>query len=73
MNFYINRVADSTWLELHINGNVIMRDELAGDCEAQMRDMKSRLEYIVKVEQRKNVHKLVADHLLDNDLTRFFA
>lgn len=73
MNFYINRVADSTWLELHINGNVVMRDELAEDCEAQIRDMKSRLEYIVKVEQRKNVHKLVADHLLNNDLTRFFS
>lgn len=73
MNFYINRVADSTWLELHINGNVIMRDELAEDFEAQIRDMKSRLEYIVKVEQRKNVHKLVADHLLNNDLTRFFT
>ncbi|TOD77813.1 hypothetical protein CGJ57_08745 [Vibrio parahaemolyticus] len=73
MNFHINRVADSTWLELHINGNVIMRDELAKDYEAQIQDMKSRLEYIVKVEQRKNVHKLVADHLLNNDLTRFFA
>ncbi|TOF66087.1 hypothetical protein [Vibrio parahaemolyticus] len=73
MNFHIKSVADSTWLELHINDNVIMREELAADSDAQKQDMKSRLEYIVKVEQRKNVHKLVADHLLDNDLTRFFA
>ncbi|ENM5837658.1 hypothetical protein NTE16_001805 [Vibrio mimicus] len=73
MNFRIKRIANCNWLELHISGNVIMRDELADDCEAQIRDMKSRLRYIVKVEQRKNVHKLVADHLLDNDLTRFYA
>ncbi|PKH59335.1 hypothetical protein CXF83_21810 [Shewanella sp. Choline-02u-19] len=73
MTFHLNRAADSTWLELYSNENVVMREELSNDIEQQKRDMINRLKFIVNEEQRRCKYKLVDKATLENNLKRFFA
>jgi hypothetical protein len=73
MTFNLNRVADSTWLELYGNGNVVMREELSNDIEQQKRDMINRLKFIVNEEQQRYKYKLVDKATLESNLKRFFV
>ncbi|PAU36857.1 hypothetical protein CKF94_17940 [Vibrio coralliilyticus] len=74
LSFHLKEITETTWLELHLGNNVVMREELTKCVDIQQREMIKRLDHIVNKEQRKCKYKLFDETVLKcNDLKRFFA
>ncbi|MEZ8346388.1 hypothetical protein AB6D86_00645 [Vibrio splendidus] len=74
LSFRLKEITETTWLELHLGNNVVMREELIKSVDIQQREMIKRLDHIVNEEQQKCKYKLLNETVLKcNDLKRFFA
>ena len=74
LSFRLKEITETSWLELHLGNNVVMREELTKSIDIQQREMIERLDHIVNEEQRKCKYKLLDETILkSDDLKRFFA